>query len=221
MAELIVALDVPTAAEAEKAAKALAPKVGFFKVGLELFTAEGPKAVEAVKKHGKVFLDLKLHDIPNTVAGAVKSAGRLGVDALSIHFSGGLEMLQAAAAVSPRPRLWGITVLTSLRDLSHLGSPLSAAEAVGRLAALGKQAGFDGAVCSGEEIGLVKGLGLQAVVPGIRPASSKMDDQKRAVSPGLAVKRGADYLVVGRPVLQASDPAQAAEKIMEEMHASR
>jgi orotidine-5'-phosphate decarboxylase len=130
-------------------------------------------------------------------------------------------MLQAAAAVSPRPKLWGITVLTSLRDLSHLGSTLSAAEQVGRLASLGKQAGFDGAVCSGEEIALVKGSGLRAIVPGIRPSTSKMDDQKRAVSPGVAVQRGADYLVVGRPILKAADPLSAAEKILEEMHAGR
>ncbi len=224
---LIVALDVPNREAAIQAVEKLSGHVGLFKVGLEIFTSEGPRLVEEIRGRGeKVFLDLKLHDIPNTVAGAVRSACRLGVQMLTVHASGGPDMLAAAckeaqSSASP-PILLAVTALTSLSeaDVNRLGVPGSAEQWVERLAAMAKESGVPGIVSSSRELSMLHrrfGNELKYVIPGIRPAGAALQDQSRAATPGDAIRSGADYIVVGRPILQAVDPAKAADEIVIEI----
>jgi orotidine-5'-phosphate decarboxylase len=223
---LIVALDVPTLADAGELGRQLAGVCGWVKVGLELFTAAGPAAVEQMQKLGfDVFLDLKLHDIPNTVAGAVHAAGATGAKMLTVHTLGGLAMLAAAqetaSSMTNGPRLLGVTVLTSMdaAQLDAVGVSGPPAAAVTRLAMLARSAGLSGLVCSAEEVsGLRKELPHALLVtPGIRPAGADIGDQKRIATPAAALQAGADFLVVGRPITQAKDPAAAAAAILDEM----
>lgn len=219
--EVIVALDYPDADSAWALTERL-PSDTWYKVGLELFTAAGPSIVERLVAEGRqVFLDLKLHDIPNTVAGAVNSAGSLGVRLLTIHGSGGEAMLRAAASAARSAnestgndlRLLAITVLTSLDDeglRTVMGPEAGVEETAGRLAGLARQAGVDGAVCSVNEARAVKlacGPEFLVVTPGIRLAGQSVDDQRRVATPDVACAAGADFLVVGRAITQAEDPA--------------
>jgi orotidine-5'-phosphate decarboxylase len=223
---LIVALDFPSADKALAFTDRLEGRCRWFKVGLELYLAAGNSIVWQLKEQGfSVFLDLKLHDIPNTVAGAVRSVSSLGVDLLTVHASGGPAMLQAAAeaaASQPRaPRLLAVTVLTSMDagQLSTIGVSDAPAEQALRLARAAYQAGITGLVCSPEEAARMR-LELPdsvLVTPGIRPAGSDIGDQKRIATPSAALSAGADYLVVGRPITQAAEPAAAAEAILTEM----
>ena len=229
MAELIVALDVQSRAEAVERVKLIGDPVGFYKIGLELFTAEGPDVVKAVKDLGKkVFLDLKLHDIPRTVERAVRSGGKLGVDLMTIHSVGGRAMIAAARAAAGEfgaaaPKILAVTVLTSLdqTDLEDVGIVgRTPAEQVLAMAKFAVGNGADGLVCSPREVGsLSRALpsGTLFVTPGVRPAGSAVGDQKRVATPGDAVRDGATHLVVGRPILAAADPAAAARAIRAEM----
>jgi orotidine-5'-phosphate decarboxylase len=227
---LIVALDVPDAAAAGSLVDRLDGTCLWFKVGLELFVAGGPAVLEPLLRRGhKVFLDLKLHDIPNTVAGAVRSAASLGASMLTLHAAGGPAMLQAAreaAAASPSsPELLAVTVLTSMdaHQLSAIGVPGQSAEQVELLARMGLAAGLNGFVCSPQEVGSLRtlaGPGATLVIPGIRPAGTPAGDQKRIATPADALRQGASYLVVGRPITQAPNPAQAAQAILEEISAA-
>ncbi|MDH4196574.1 MAG: orotidine-5'-phosphate decarboxylase [Candidatus Aminicenantes bacterium] len=229
--KVIIALDVKGREEAYDLAAKLREAL-VFKIGLELFTAEGPtlfKKFRALRK--EIFLDLKLHDIPNTVAGAVASGMRHGVRMMTIHASGGREMMAraaerareaAASANAPRPILLGVTVLTSLRgpDLAEVGMDADVEAQVRRLAGLAKTAGLDGVVCSPQEIEALRhdfGRDLVIVTPGIRPAWAAQQDQKRTMTPGEALAKGADYLVIGRPVTGAPDPREAFLRVVEEL----
>ena len=224
---LIVALDVPGAAEAASLVDRLEGTCAWFKVGLELFVAAGPAVLEPLLKRGhSVFLDLKLHDIPNTVAGAVRSAGALGVRMMTVHAGGGPAMLAAArnaleGMVDP-PELLAVTVLTSMdaAQLTATGVERAPAQQVEMLARMGLEAGIRGFVCSPEEVSRLRTLtgpdGV-LVIPGIRPAGAAIGDQKRIATPAEALRMGASYLVVGRPITQASDPAKAANTILDEM----
>jgi len=220
--ELIAALDTHTLKAAEALIDRLEGAVKYFKIGSVLFTAEGPAAVDLVhKRGGKVFLDLKFHDIPNTVKGAVKNAQAMGVYSVSLHLSGGAEMLKACAELEKRPRLWGISVLTSFdeHNLFRAGFRGGIDKTVKLLAALGLDCGMDGIVCSPMEAWRLKeihGARLTLITPGIRPAS-RGDDQKRAVTPAQAKANGADFIVVGRPIIEAEDPAAAAAAILKEL----
>jgi orotidine-5'-phosphate decarboxylase len=224
---LIAALDVPDRHAAIQAVDQLSGHIGLFKVGLEIFTSEGPRLIEEIRGRGeRVFLDLKLHDIPNTVSGAVRSICRLGVQMLTIHASGGPAMMRAAcqeaqAAASP-PILLAVTALTSLSeaDVKSLGVEGSAEDWVERLAGLAKESGVQGIVSSSRELSMLHrkfGNSLRYVVPGIRPAGAALQDQSRAATPGDAIRSGADYIVVGRPILQTADPVRAADTIVEEI----
>jgi orotidine-5'-phosphate decarboxylase len=212
---LVVALDVPTLDEATALARRLEGHVGWFKVGLELFIAHGPEAIAAIGAHGPVFLDLKLHDIPTTVARAVASAARLEVGLLTVHASGGVPMLQAAReAAGDRVRLLAVTVLTSTSDadLAAMAMP-DAAVQVPRLATLAIGAGIDGLVCAPLDLAAVRravGVGPLLVTPGIRTDADASDDHARALGPAAAIAAGADLLVVGRPITRAPDPVAAA-----------
>jgi orotidine-5'-phosphate decarboxylase len=225
---LIVALDVPQAAAARALVDRLAGRVGMFKVGSQVFTAAGPDLVHEIVARGeKVFLDLKFHDIPNTVAGAVASASRLGVSLVDVHGLGGRAMIEAAVGALPAmgTRLLAITVLTSHDDetLGQIGVNGTIPDSVRRLALLAKEAGADGVVASPHEVALIRawcGSDFIIVTPGIRPAGAAAGDQARAATPAAALRAGADYLVVGRPITEASDPAAAAEAIVDEMAAS-
>lgn len=237
-AELIVALDVPSARAIPPIVDSLAESVSFYKVGLELFTAEGPSALAYLKEEQKrVFLDLKLHDIPRTVAHAVKSATRHGVDLLTVHGGGGYDMLRAAADAAAKagpagPKLLAITTLTSLNqdDLTQLDITRPLLEHTLSIGKLAISAGIDGLVCSPKEVSQFReALGTDPILvtPGIRPAGTGTAgtgtdpaDQKRVATPGMAVRAGASHLVVGRPILQADDPAAAARAILEEMAAA-
>lgn len=220
---VIVALDFADATSALSLAERLDPAACRLKVGNELFTAAGPALVEALQHRGfELFLDLKYHDIPNTVAGGIRSAGSLGVWMVNVHASGGRRMLEAAAearaALSRPPLLIGVTILTSLDDddFAALGFRDSLEAQVVRLASLCEQAGLDGVVCSAREVaGLRKRLGgdFALVTPGIRPAGSASDDQRRVVTPEGALADGASYLVIGRPITAAADPASALAAI--------
>ena len=229
MAELIVALDVQTRAEAVEKVKAIGDDVGFYKIGLELFTAEGPDVVKAVRDLGKkVFLDLKFHDIPRTVERAVRSGGKLGVDLMTIHSVGGKAMIRAAADAAAEfgptgPRILAVTVLTSLdqTDLEDVGivgrSPADQVSAMARFAVAN---GANGLVCSPKEVGKLSAelpKGTLFITPGVRPAGSAVGDQKRVATPADAVRDGATHLVVGRPILAAEDPVAAAKRILGEM----
>jgi orotidine-5'-phosphate decarboxylase len=224
---LIVALDVPDARSAMRIVAELEGTCDWFKVGLELFVAEGPAVLEPIIRRGhNVFLDLKLHDIPNTVAGAVKSAAGLGVRMLTVHASGGPAMLQAARAaltgIAHPPELLAVTVLTSMDEvqLHAAGVGRDPSGQVELLARMGSDAGIRGFVCSPHEVAAVRALtGPEAVlvVPGIRPAGAAIGDQKRVAGPAEALRQGASYLVVGRPITQGSNRAEAAAAILEEM----
>ena len=218
---IIAALDVPDAEHAIKLAEAIAPAVGAFKIGKELFVSAGPDIVKRVRDTGaSVFLDLKFHDIPNTVAKAVASAVRLDVQMLTVHTCGGTAMLQAAVkAAGDGPLVLGVTVLTSMdeNDLADVGVQKSPADQVLHLAQLATQAGLKGLVCSPKEIAPLREVlppEVQLVTPGIRPAGSDSDDQKRVMTPAKAISAGADWLVIGRPIYAAENPRQAAEDIL-------
>jgi len=205
--------------------------VGTFKIGLQLFTAYGSSIVQPIlASGGRVFLDLKLHDIPNTVGNAVAEACKLGVHMLTLHTSGGLSMMRRAREVvdqhraggNPVPELLGVTILTSLSDeeTGAVGFGEPVAKLVPRLAHLAETAGLDGVVCSPLELSRLRTEGLERlffVTPGIRPADAAADDQKRVMSAGEAIQSGARYLVVGRPILKAPDPVAAAERILGEI----
>jgi orotidine-5'-phosphate decarboxylase len=230
--QLIFALDVETLQEAETWVKLLRDRVGVFKVGKQLFTRCGPDAVRMIQDSGgRVFLDLKYHDIPNTVAKACLEAAKLGVAMFTLHATGGSEMMARAAsslremfASNPesRPLSLAVTILTSMNEdsLKEVGVVLPPTEIVPRLADLARRAGMDGVVASPQETSLIRkvcGKNLIIVTPGVRPSSASRDDQKRVATPYQAILSGADYLVVGRPIAQASDPGGAAEAILEEM----
>ena len=224
---LIVALDVPDAQAATGLVDRLEDQCLWFKVGLELFTAAGPAVVEALAARGySVFLDLKFHDIPNTVAGAVRSAAALGARMMTVHAAGGPAMLAAASAaldgVADAPQLLAVTVLTSMdaAQMKAAGVERAPGAQVELLARMGFEAGIRGFVCSPKEVAVLRGLtGPEGVlvVPGIRPAGADAGDQKRLATPADALKAGASYLVVGRPITQAPNPAKAVEAILEEM----
>jgi orotidine-5'-phosphate decarboxylase len=222
---LIVALDVPKADAARALLDRLAGRVGLFKVGSQLFTAAGPDLVREIVARGeKVFLDLKYHDIPNTVAGAVASAVRLGVSLVDVHGLGGGAMVEAAVGALPAmgTRLLAITILTSHDEetLDEIGLNGTMLDSVRRLAVLAKEAGADGVVASPHEVALIRetcGSDFLIVTPGIRPVGAATGDQARAATPRAALAAGADYLVVGRPITEAPDPAAAADAIVREM----
>jgi orotidine-5'-phosphate decarboxylase len=222
---LIVALDVPSLRKARTLVDALRGRVGMFKVGGQLFTAAGPEIVrELVEEGEQVFLDLKFHDIPNTVARAAESASRLGVSLVDVHGLGGSAMVSRAAEVlsGTRTRLLAITVLTSHDDdgLRELGIERPLREQVPALARLAQEAGAHGVVASPHEVAAIReacGFDFLVVTPGIRPAGVARDDQARAATPAAALQAGADYLVVGRPITQAADPGAAADAIVAEM----
>jgi orotidine-5'-phosphate decarboxylase len=224
---LIVALDVPTAEAAGNIVRELGDSVGFYKVGLQLFAAEGPAIVRELTSSGrKVFLDLKLHDIPNTVSSAVKSIAGLGVDLLTIHAAGGLQMMKvavdAAASGSRPPKILAVTVLTSFteQDLSSVGVQAGIAGQVSRTASLAMEAGCDGIVASALELAtLRRGFGEDFIilVPGIRPKGSAAGDQARTAEPAEAIEAGASYLVVGRPITAAENRKAVAEALQQEI----
>ncbi|MGI9952306.1 orotidine-5'-phosphate decarboxylase [Moorellaceae bacterium AZ2] len=234
--KLIIALDVAELATAEKLVVGLAPYVGMFKVGLELYTAAGPAAIHMIKERGgRVFADLKLHDIPHTVSQAARALVRHGVDMLNVHAAGGRKMLRATVeAVKEEadkqgrkaPLLIAVTVLTSLDEASlqeEMGVRRSLEEQVVFWAGLAQECGLDGVVASALELEAIRsacGPDFVIVTPGIRPAGSRRDDQSRVLTPGEAVRRGASYLVVGRPVTSAPDPVAAVNSILGEMGAT-
>jgi orotidine-5'-phosphate decarboxylase len=229
---IIVALDVPSAEQALKLAEQVAPAVGTFKIGKELFVSAGPDIVKRVRATGaNVFLDLKFHDIPNTVAKAVAAATRLDVQMLTIHTSGGSEMMRAAEksaqdtakSLGLRPPLvLGVTVLTSMDSnaLTEIGCQPNVGHQVERLAELAANSGLRGLVCSPLEIAALRKVlpaEIQLVTPGIRTGAEKADDQKRTLSPREAIEAGANWLVIGRPIYAAENPRVAAEKILESL----
>lgn len=222
---IIVALDFPDAASAIAMAERLNPAQCRVKVGKELFTAVGPQVVETLQHKGfEVFLDLKFHDIPNTTAGAVRSAAELGVWMVNVHASGGRRMMEAcrevlASRTGHRPLLTAVTVLTSLEqeDLQEVGIDIEPMVQVQRLARLTQDCGLDGVVCSAREAKALRstlGEDFKLVTPGIRPADSSADDQKRILTPPQAIENGSTYLVIGRPITSVADPAQALEGII-------
>ena len=229
--KIILPLDVPNEASALRLVENLAGTISFYKVGLELFTRCGPGVIERIKRAApgvRIFLDLKLHDIPNTVAGAVRAAGALDVEFLTVHLYGGAAMLRAAASEERgKLLLLGVSVLTSSDEqtLRETGVAAGMAEQVLRLAALGTASGLRGVVASPHEIAALRsrfGADLTIVVPGVRPlsASATPDDQRRVMTPRQALDAGADYLVIGRPITAQPDPRAAAEQIVREMSAS-
>ena len=227
---IIAALDVPSAEQALKLAQQIAPVVGAFKIGSELFTSAGPDIVKKIRATGAaVFLDLKFHDIPNTVAKAVASATRLDVQMITIHTSGGGEMMRAAEKSAqdtakslgqPAPLVLGVTVLTSIDSnaLAEIGCDSNVGHQVERLASLAVKSGLRGLVCSPLEIADLREIlpaHIQLVTPGIRTGAEKADDQKRTLTPREAIQAGASWLVIGRPIYAAENPRAAAEKILE------
>lgn len=233
--DIIVALDVNTLKDAQRLIEELDASITTYKVGMELFYSAGPEAVYMVRKAGKnVFLDLKLHDIPNTVAQGIKALIGLGASFISLHASGGLTMMQEAARASAkaaellgvaRPKLLAITVLTSIDETEwqRLRFPAAIDEQVAHLALLAKQAGIDGIVASPQEAANIRnvcGEDFLIVTPGVRPAGSALNDQIRIASPSGAVQAGADYLVIGRPITASSDPRAAVQAIRQEMEVS-
>jgi orotidine-5'-phosphate decarboxylase len=222
--KIIVALDVATEKEALDLVGELRGQISLFKIGLQLYTAEGPEIVRAVLAPGaKVFLDLKLHDIPTTAAKAVESAAKLGVEMVTIHLSGGGEMIRAAVrARKDNMSILGVTVLTSASQetLSETGVSDKIDNQVLRLAKLGVESGVDGIVASPSEIKLLRGeFGdrIKIIAPGIRPAWSHADDQKRVSTPRQAIEAGADYLVIGRPITSHPKPSDAVRLILSEL----
>jgi orotidine-5'-phosphate decarboxylase len=227
---LIVALDVPTAARARQIVENLGNGVSHYKIGKQLFTAEGPALVRELAQAGlKVFLDLKFHDIPNTVAGAVAAACELGVSMLTVHASGGRHMLEAAVQVASKsdakPIVLAVTVLTSLRDadLQEIGVGGRVLDQALRLAALARNSGCGGVVASPIEARQLRselGNGFAIVTPGVRPSGTAAADQARVSTPGQAIALGADQIIVGRPITEASDPAAAASAILQEIRSA-
>jgi orotidine-5'-phosphate decarboxylase len=218
---IIVALDRARREEILHLAERLSGKVGAFKIGLQAFIANGPSIVDDVGRlGGKIFLDLKLHDIPNTVAGATAAVSALGVSMLTIHAAGGEAMIRAAAEVQGRPLLLAVTMLTSLGedDLPAIGFSGSSSKNAVRLANLAQTAGADGAIASPREISLIRkacGPDFLIVTPGIRGPGDVSGDQRRTLSAAEAIAAGADYIVIGRPITDAADPLVAAERILE------
>ncbi|PIW67903.1 MAG: orotidine-5'-phosphate decarboxylase [Candidatus Omnitrophica bacterium CG12_big_fil_rev_8_21_14_0_65_42_8] len=227
--KVIVALDVNTLKEEERLLDILSPEVQIFKIGMELFYSCGPKAIELVKKYDKdIFLDLKFHDIPNTVYSASKAAVRFGVYMFNVHASGGADMMKKAVEAAEeeseklgisRPKILGVTVLTSIdgEALKKSGVNKSPEEQVLNLAKLSKDAGLDGVVASPEEIIAIRkniGRDFLIVAPGVRPAGSEIGDQKRVAAPKEAFERGADYIVIGRPITKAKNPIKALKTII-------
>jgi orotidine-5'-phosphate decarboxylase len=236
--QLLIALDVPTGGEALRLADLLRGRVGGFKIGSQLFTAEGPAIVRALTGRGdRVFLDLKFHDIPNTVANAVAVATSLGVWMVNVHASGGTKMMQAAAEAARKtartegravPLVIAVTVLTSMTAaaMSEAGTNVPVIDQVSRLARLAQEAGLDGVVASPQETSAIRALcgpGFAIVTPGIRGGAvvTSKDDQERTMTAAGAIAAGSSYLVVGRPVIAAPDPRAAAEKIAEEVRGTR
>ncbi|WP_040948535.1 orotidine-5'-phosphate decarboxylase [Gorillibacterium massiliense] len=232
--QVIIALDYPTADGARKLLKSLQGIPCYMKVGMQLFYSEGPAFVRELKEQGyKVFLDLKMKDIPNTVMGGAESITRLGVDMFNVHASGGKQMMEAAkegmekalsqTSSKDRPILIAVTQLTSISQTvmnEEIGIPGSVEDTVVRYAVLAKDAGLDGVVASPHEVGPIKqaaGTGFYTVTPGIRPAGSDTGDQSRIMTPKQALDQGTDYLVIGRPVTAAADSRHALEAILKEM----
>jgi orotidine-5'-phosphate decarboxylase len=231
--KIIFALDLDDPSGIEGWAEKLASRVGMFKIGKQLFTSCGPDAVRTVRKHGgEVFLDLKYHDIPNTVAMATVAAARLGVKLVNLHALGGYEMMASTMAAldkefkgGERAKVLAVTILTSSTEetLRGVGIDHSVADMVVRLAKLAKSAGVDGVVASPQEVRLIRaacGPDFLIVTPGVRPLFAAADDQKRIMTPAEAVAQGADYLVIGRPISAASDPVKAADLIINEIVAA-
>ncbi len=230
---LVLALDVDGLKSAEELVNKLKDYVGIFKVGSQLFTSEGIKVIDMVnQKGGKVFLDLKFHDIPNTVKGAAESATKLGIYMFNIHASGGYEMMKAAADAAreisvklniKKPLVLGVTILTSINQKvleKEIGVNKNVKEHVVHLAKLAKSAGLDGVVASPQEIkGIRAGCGDDFIIltPGVRPAGEELNDQKRVMTPKQALEQGADFIVIGRPIRNAKNPVKAAKNILEEM----
>ena len=232
--QLIVALDVENLAAANGLVTTLSDEVKWFKVGKQLFTKVGPAAVKSlhdVKKN--VFLDLKFHDIPNTVAGAVASGTQIGANMINLHASGGVEMMRAAAAAAkqqaaelgvPKPTLLGVTILTSVDEMSFqadFGTQRQLGDQVAYLAELAQRAGLDGVVASPLEIRLIRqvcGNDFVIVTPGVRPAWASSNDQQRVMTPAEAIDAGANYIVVGRPITASDNPREAARRILQEIH---
>jgi len=231
--KLIIALDVPTLEQGKRLVDQLHPYAGTFKVGLELYTAEGPRVIDMIKHRGsKIFVDLKFHDIPNTVAGAVRALVRKGVDMCTVHAAGGRAMLKAAVEASREeaqrqggtpPKILAVTVLTSWEEKSfreEMGIPRSLKEQAITWALMAQKAGTDGVVASPWEVEDIRGVcgpRFIIVTPGIRPRGAPLGDQCRVMTPGEALAAGADYLVVGRAITAAPDPGAAARDILEEM----
>lgn len=231
--KLIVALDVDNAQSARALVRALQGVVGMFKIGSQLFTAAGPALVREIVSSGeRVFLDLKFHDIPNTVAAAGVEATRLGVSIFNLHAAGGGEMMRrtietvsecADSEGLARPLVIAVTVLTSANEttLTEIGYGSEPAELVRRLALLAESSGLDGVVASAREVGIVRASVKKpkfiVVTPGVRPAGSAHSDQKRVTTPREAIACGADYIVVGRPIIEAADPVRAAQQVIDEM----
>ncbi|TJZ74021.1 orotidine-5'-phosphate decarboxylase [Chitiniphilus eburneus] len=226
---IVVALDYPDAAGALVFAARVSPALCRLKVGKELFTVAGPQLVEQLVARGfEVFLDLKFHDIPNTVAQACKAAAALGVWMVNVHASGGRRMMEttreALEALPQRPLLIAVTVLTSMdaAQLAEIGLPAPEVQ-VERLARLTRDCGLDGVVCSAQEAGLLKaacGQDFKLVTPGIRPADASLDDQSRVMTPQAAVAAGADYLVIGRPITRSDDPVATLQRIRQSIEAT-
>ncbi len=230
--KIIFALDVEHFSEAQRWVNILKDRVGMFKVGKQLFTRAGPKVVDMIrKKNQKVFLDLKFHDIPNTVAKAGEEATKLEVAMFNLHALGGFEMMKKTVEASretakslgiSRPLILAVTILTSMDEsvMKEVGIQGPILEEVGRLAFLSMKAGVDGVVASPQEIGIIRercGGNFLIVTPGIRLPSEKKNDQKRTLSPKEAISNGADYLVIGRPIKEAKDPLEAIQKIIEDI----
>jgi len=230
--KIIFALDVDHFSEAQRWINLLKDHIGMFKVGKQLFTHAGPKVIDMIrKKSQKVFLDLKFHDIPNTVAKAGEEATKLEVSMFNLHALGGFDMMKKTVEASreaaknlgiPRPLILAVTVLTSMDEsvMKEVGIQGPILEEVGRLASLSMKAGIDGVVASPKEIGIIRercGEKFLIVTPGIRLPTEKKDDQKRTLSPKEAISNGADYLVIGRPIKEAKDPLEAVQKILEDI----
>lgn len=225
--KIIVALDYPQAQSALDLVARLEPSLCRLKIGKELFTLAGPKIVEQCMQRGfEVFLDLKFHDIPNTTAQACKAAASLGVWMVNVHALGGRKMMETAreavANSAKPPKLIAVTILTSMaqEDLTGIGITASPAEMVLRLATLARDSGLDGVVCSAQEAVMLRqqcGASFNLVTPGIRPADAGADDQSRIMTPSAALKNGASYLVIGRPITKAADPLLALQKISKEI----
>ncbi|MEQ1790026.1 MAG: orotidine-5'-phosphate decarboxylase [Rickettsiales bacterium] len=224
---IICALDTTSVVKAKKLAKAVSESVGAIKLGLEFFTANGAEGVVKVSQAGlPLFLDLKFHDIPNTVAGAIRAIEGMNVFMLTVHVAGGKEMMMAAVEAAKslpyKPLIIGVTVLTSLdaENLEDIGVNNNVSDQVSKLADLAQESGLDGVVCSPYEIDVLRarcGADFKLIVPGIRPINSKTDDQKRVMTPKKAMEKGADYLVIGRPITKSERPELAAEEIFDSL----